>query len=104
MTSFQSRSDPGIHASRKVQISRIASRVFALSSLIAISQFVFAITPSIPQGDIVIELELVCDGLTSPIYATGAGDRSDRLFIVDQVGTIRRYSHGTKSPTSNKSE
>jgi len=89
MTSFQNRSDPGIHASRKVQISRIVSWVFALTSLIAISQFVFAITPSIPQGDIVIELELVCDGLTSPVYATGAGDRSDRLFIVDQVGTIR---------------
>lgn len=47
------------------------------------------ITSSIPQGDVVIELELVCSGLTSPVYATHAGDNSDRLFIVDQVGVIR---------------
>ena len=45
--------------------------------------------PSIPPSDVVIELELVCDGLTSPVYATHAGDNSGRLFIVDQAGTIR---------------
>ena len=33
--------------------------------------------------------ELIADGLTSPVYATGAGDRSRRLFVVDQVGLIR---------------
>jgi glucose/arabinose dehydrogenase len=43
----------------------------------------------IPQGDLVIGLELVAEGLTSPVYATHAGDRSGRLFIVDQAGTIR---------------
>ena len=49
----------------------------------------YGITPSIPKGDVVIDLELVCDGLTSPVYATHAGDNSDRLFIVDQAGVIR---------------
>jgi glucose/arabinose dehydrogenase len=43
----------------------------------------------IPQGGIVIDLDLVADGLTSPVYATHAGDRSGRLFVVDQVGLIR---------------
>ena len=43
----------------------------------------------IPQGDLVIGLDLVADGLTSPVYATHAGDGSGRLFIVDQSGTIR---------------
>ena len=47
------------------------------------------LTPSIPKGDLVIELELVCSGLTSPVYATDAGDKSGRLFIVDQAGQIR---------------
>ena len=48
-----------------------------------------AITPSIPKGDIVVELELVCDGLTAPVFATHAGDKTGRLFIVDQAGVIR---------------
>lgn len=50
---------------------------------------VSAQTPSIPKGDTVIELDLLCTGLTSPVYATHAGDDSGRLFIVDQAGLIR---------------
>jgi hypothetical protein len=60
-----------------------------LGLLISITQFAYAVTPSIPPGDIIIKLERICDGLTSPVYATGAGDQSGRLFIVDQVGEIR---------------
>jgi glucose/arabinose dehydrogenase len=74
---------------RKGLFNRFVTQVFVLGSLIAITQSAYAITPSIPQGDIVIELESVCVGLTSPVYATGAGDQSGRLFIVDQVGIIR---------------
>jgi glucose/arabinose dehydrogenase len=36
-----------------------------------------------------IELEVVADGLTSPVFLTHAGDASGRLFIVDQAGQIR---------------
>jgi glucose/arabinose dehydrogenase len=43
----------------------------------------------IPQGGIVIDLDLVADGLTAPVYATHAGDGSGRLFVVDQIGLIR---------------
>ncbi len=53
--------------------------------------------PAIPQGDITIELEPVCDGLTSPVYATHAGDGSGRLFIVDQAGPIRIWDGGSGS-------
>lgn len=48
-------------------------------------------TPSIPQGDLVVDLELVCSGLTAPVYGTNANDNSDRLFIVDQAGQIRIF-------------
>jgi glucose/arabinose dehydrogenase len=54
----------------------------------------------IPPGNLVIGLDLVADGLTSPVYATHAGDGSGRLFIVDQIGTIRILdADGTLLPT-----
>ncbi len=54
----------------------------------------------ITQGDIVIGLDLVAEGLTSPVFATHAGDRSGRLFIVDQIGLIRILDQdGTLLPT-----
>lgn len=46
------------------------------------------------DGDIAIELETVAEGLTAPVYLTGAGDGSDRLFIVDQPGLIRVVRDG----------
>ena len=54
----------------------------------------------ISQGNIIIGLDLVADGLTAPVYATHAGDGSGRLFIVDQAGTIRILDgSGTLLPT-----
>ena len=48
-------------------------------------------TPSIPKGDITIDLvPVVSSGeLTAPVYATHAGDGSGRLFVLDQPGQIR---------------
>ena len=40
-------------------------------------------------GDITITLDLVAEGLTSPVALTHAGDGSGRLFVVDQAGQIR---------------
>jgi glucose/arabinose dehydrogenase len=45
-------------------------------------------TPSIPPGDLTINLQSVCSGLTSPVLGTHAGDHSGRLFVVDQTGKI----------------
>jgi glucose/arabinose dehydrogenase len=41
----------------------------------------------------------VAGGLQSPVYATGAGDGSGRLFIVEQVGLIRVLKGGRLLPT-----
>ena len=38
-------------------------------------------------------------GLQSPVYVTGAGDGSGRLFIVEQVGLIRVIMDGRLLPT-----
>jgi glucose/arabinose dehydrogenase len=41
----------------------------------------------------------VAGGLQSPVYVTGAGDGSGRLFIVEQVGLIRVIKDGRLLPT-----
>lgn len=41
-----------------------------------------------------IQLERVASGLASPVYLTHAGDRSGRLFIVEQAGVIRVLRSG----------
>ncbi len=48
----------------------------------------------ITRGNIIIELETVALGLTSPVGVTHAGDGSRRLFIVDQTGQIRILQGG----------
>jgi glucose/arabinose dehydrogenase len=52
----------------------------------------------IPQGEITINLEQVAAGLTSPVFATHAGDGSGRLFVVDQAGQIRIIQNGVLLP------
>src|SRR5262249_60734126 len=47
-----------------------------------------------------IQLEpVVSTGLTSPVFVTHAGDGSNRLFIVEQGGTIRVLQPGASTPT-----
>ena len=41
-----------------------------------------------------IQLQLVADGLTAPLYLTHSGDGTGRLFVVDQVGFIRVIKNG----------
>ena len=38
----------------------------------------------------VIELQIIAGGLAAPDYITSAGDGTDRLFVVEQGGSIRR--------------
>ena len=40
-----------------------------------------------PKG-VAVTLQKVADGFVAPVFTTGAGDGSGRLFIVDQVGQI----------------
>jgi glucose/arabinose dehydrogenase len=57
-------------------------------------------TDSCAPANICGGLELVASGLISPVLLTHAGDGSGRLFVVDQVGTIRIIDdNGTLLPT-----
>jgi len=42
---------------------------------------------------------VVSSGLASPTFVTNAGDGSNRLFILEQAGTIRVLQPGSSSPT-----
>ena len=46
-----------------------------------------------------IELTPVASGLSSPTFIANAGDGSNRLFIVEQAGTIRVLQPGSSTPT-----
>ena len=46
-----------------------------------------------------IQLTTVASGLASPTLVTNAGDGSNRLFIVEQGGTIRVLQPGSMTPT-----
>src|SRR5438128_5720539 len=48
---------------------------------------------------VTIQLQPVLSGLSSPIFLTSAHDSTDRLFVVEQGGTIRVLQHGATSPT-----
>ena len=51
------------------------------------------------SGHPAVELQPVLDGLSSPVLLTHAGDDSNRLFIVEQRGTIQVLGPGGTSPT-----
>lgn len=57
-----------------------------------------AVPAQVVDGTITIQLTSVADGLTAPISVTHAGDGSGRLFIVDQVGSIRIVDDGLLLP------
>jgi glucose/arabinose dehydrogenase len=46
-----------------------------------------------------IQLQTVASSLTSPVFATHAGDGSNRLFIVEQGGMIKVLQPGSSVPT-----
>src|SRR3977135_1050470 len=57
-------------------------------------------TPSGPSPDkSSFKLTPIATGLQSPVYVTGAGDGSGRLFIVEQAGRIRIVKGGVLMPT-----
>src|SRR3954470_8509159 len=46
-----------------------------------------------------LQLTPVASGLSSPTFIANAGDGSNRLFIVEQGGTIRVLQPGSSTPT-----
>lgn len=56
-------------------------------------------TPSGPSPDkSSFKLTRIAAGLQSPVYVTGSGDGSGRLFIVEQIGRIRILENGALLP------
>ncbi|MCC6659982.1 MAG: PQQ-dependent sugar dehydrogenase [Phycisphaerales bacterium] len=68
------------------------------TALVAALGLALAASAQVRPGDATIELEPVATGLTSPVFATGAGDGSGRLFIVEQTGRIRILQNGVLLP------
>jgi len=54
--------------------------------------------PAFDPARVKVRLRPVVGGLDSPLYATGAGDGSGRLFIVQQTGQIRIVDRGRLLP------
>ena len=54
-------------------------------------------SPSVPPE---LQLLPIATGLMEPVYITHAGDRSERLFVVEQAGVIRVIRHGRLLPGS----
>ncbi len=48
----------------------------------------------IPVGPAAVHVQTIASGLVSPVYLTHAGDGSDRLFIVDQIGLVHLVKGG----------
>src|SRR5262245_53617466 len=69
----------------------------AFSLLVAVYLLAMVLTAH-AQPD-VIGLRPVVSGLSMPVYATHAGDGSNRLFIVEQRGKIKILQPGAKIPT-----
>ena len=84
-------------------LGRFAAAAFLATLMLplacAVAQEAEALEDPIPEeileGDIRIGLKLIAEeGLDSPVYLTHADDDSGRLFVVDQVGTIRILQDG----------
>ncbi len=54
-----------------------------------------ATEPPVPTNNtFTLNIEPIVDGLRRPVFATGSGDSSGRLFIIEQPGRIRIYENG----------
>src|SRR5215470_14466483 len=68
-------------------------RLFAGGGLMSV---LFALLPLCATA---LQLNPVVSGLSSPLFVGHAGDGSNRLFIVEQGGTIRVLQPGSSTPT-----
>src|SRR5881398_2720362 len=73
---------------QRIYLGLVVAMLISLTCSSAQGQEVFTIT-----------LEKLVSGLNQPVYITPAGDRSGRLFIVEQTGRIKIFQNGALLPT-----
>src|SRR5687767_3066312 len=54
--------------------------------------------PGAPPAGITLQLEQINDSLSAPLFVTAAPGDDDRLFVVEQVGTIQILNRNTGAP------
>ena len=77
--------------------TRLAVAV-AAAALCAVSGAAHAqadVLPSIPKGDIAVQLRTIASGLSAPDYATFAPGDPSRLYVVEQNGLLRVIENGS---------
>lgn len=82
---------------------RPAIRALAAAALLVLGALPTAgavdVLPSIPKGNIAINLRTIASGLGAPDYATYAPGDSTRLFVVEQSGLLRVVQNGVLQAT-----
>ncbi len=73
---------------------RPAGILIAIGCMTALALAAAPTAAAIQKGRVVVRLEPVAAGLVAPVHLDHAGDGSGRLFIVDQIGTIRIVKNG----------
>jgi glucose/arabinose dehydrogenase len=56
--------------------------------------------PSIPKGDIAIQLTPIATGMSAPLYGTSPPGDTSRLFVLEQNGLVRIIQNGSLLPGS----
>ena len=52
----------------------------------------------VSASDVVLEFETVADGFFQPVHVNHAGDGSNRLFVIERIGTVRIVENGQLLP------
>jgi len=77
---------------------RFTRPLLVIGATVALTLAMFAPAASAATAP-AIRFAYVASGFHSPIFATGAGDGSNRLFIVEQTGRIKIYQGGVTLAT-----
>ncbi len=81
-----------------MKTSRIALVVVGTLSTASVAYSQADLLPSIPKGTIAIQLETVASGLGAPDYAINPPGDMERLFVLEQKGTVLVVQNGSMLP------
>ncbi|HEX8678817.1 MAG TPA: PQQ-dependent sugar dehydrogenase [Chthoniobacterales bacterium] len=78
---------------------KVIGKFICCLALAALAQNSHAQLPSIPVGRVIVEVQQVATGLSSPVEIVPVNDGSGRLFILEQPGRIRVLKNGAVNAT-----